>query len=93
MRRADHAWIPRYLRARGSEIDQRSRSRIAAEAVSQRDAFQGVPHDLQSGCVRRFDSLEDIRVGARVFAAMDASETPGTRVSVDMCELKLERTA
>jgi hypothetical protein len=40
-----------------------------------------------------FDSAEDMQVGAEVFAAMDASETPGTRASVDMCELKLEMTA
>jgi hypothetical protein len=28
--------------------------------------------------------------GGKVMAAMDASETPGTRSSVDACELKLE---
>lgn len=28
--------------------------------------------------------------GAATFAAMDPSETPGTRVSVDMCELNRE---
>lgn len=38
-----------------------------------------------------FDTAEDMRVGAQTFAAMDPSETPGTRASVDMCELKLER--
>ena len=38
-----------------------------------------------------FDSAEDMRVGAEVFAAMDPGETPGTRASVDMCEVKLER--
>jgi hypothetical protein len=32
-----------------------------------------------------------MRTGAEAFAAMDPGETPGTRVSVDMCELKLER--
>jgi hypothetical protein len=37
-----------------------------------------------------FDSAEDMRVGAETFAAMDPTETPGTRVSVDMCEKKLE---
>jgi hypothetical protein len=26
-----------------------------------------------------------------VFSAMDPGETPGTRASVDMCEVKLER--
>ena len=34
-----------------------------------------------------FDSAEDMEKGAAVFAAMDSSETPGTRVSVDLCEL------
>jgi hypothetical protein len=38
-----------------------------------------------------FDSAEDMRVGGEVFAAMDPGETPGTRASVDMCEVKLER--
>jgi hypothetical protein len=38
-----------------------------------------------------FDTAEDLRTGAEAFAAMDPSETPGTRVSVDMCELRLER--
>ena len=38
-----------------------------------------------------FDNGEDMRKGAEVFSAMDPSETPGTRDSVDMCELKLER--
>jgi hypothetical protein len=32
-----------------------------------------------------------LRAGAEAFAAMDPSETPGTRVSVDAGELKLER--
>lgn len=38
-----------------------------------------------------FETPEDMRKGAETFNAMDPSETPGTRVSVDMCELKLER--
>ena len=37
-----------------------------------------------------FDTAEDMEAGAQVFSAMDSSETPGTRASVDMCELKLE---
>jgi hypothetical protein len=39
-----------------------------------------------------FESAEDMEAGGQVFAAMDPSETPGTRASVDMCEVKLERT-
>jgi hypothetical protein len=38
-----------------------------------------------------FDSAEDMRIGGEAFAAMDPGETPGTRASVDMCEMKLER--
>jgi hypothetical protein len=32
-----------------------------------------------------------MRIGGEAFAAMDPGETPGTRVSVDMCETKFER--
>jgi hypothetical protein len=38
-----------------------------------------------------FDSAEGMHAGGEVFAAMDPTETPGTRVSVDMCEVRLER--
>jgi hypothetical protein len=37
-----------------------------------------------------FDTAEDMRIGGEAFAAMDPTETPGTRVSVDTCEKKLE---
>ena len=37
-----------------------------------------------------FNTAEDMEAGAQVFAAMDPSETPGTRASVDMCELSLD---
>jgi hypothetical protein len=40
-----------------------------------------------------FETAEDMEVGGRAFSAMDAAETPGTRVSMDMCELKLELQA
>ena len=38
-----------------------------------------------------FATEEDMKAGAAAFSAMDASETPGVRASVDMCEIKLER--
>jgi hypothetical protein len=38
-----------------------------------------------------FDSVEDMRKGGEEFAAMDPADTPGTRLSVDMCELKVDR--
>jgi hypothetical protein len=50
------------------------------------DADQGTAVVLQT-----FETAEDMRAGAEVLAAMDASDTPGTRASVDMGEVKLER--
>jgi hypothetical protein len=38
-----------------------------------------------------FDNEENLRTGADTFAAMDPSETPGSRVSVDTGELRVER--
>jgi hypothetical protein len=38
-----------------------------------------------------FDNEENLRIGAEAFAAMDPSETPGSRVSVDTGGLKVER--
>ena len=40
-----------------------------------------------------FETAEDMEVGGQKFAAMDSADTPGTRSSVDMCEVKLEMTA
>ena len=39
---------------------------------------------------QEFATAEDMAEGAKVFEAMDTSETPGTRVSVDECEVKLD---
>jgi hypothetical protein len=38
-----------------------------------------------------FETADDMRTGGEVFAAMDPSDTPGTRVSVDACETKFDR--
>jgi hypothetical protein len=40
--------------------------------------------------LQEFDTEQDMSDAAQVFSAMDAAETPGTRASVDMCELKLD---
>lgn len=37
-----------------------------------------------------FETADDMQAGAEVMSAMDPAETPGTRASVDMCELKAE---
>ncbi len=52
------------------------------------DATQGTAVVLQE-----FATAEDMSAGDKVFSAMDASDTPGTRASVDMCEVKLELDA
>ena len=49
------------------------------------DEVQGTAVVLQ-----HFATAEDMDAGAKVMDAMHASETPGARASVDMCELKLE---
>jgi hypothetical protein len=51
-------------------------------------------HDESQGTavvLQYFETAADMSAGAQAFSAMDPSETPGTRASVDMCELKLER--
>ena len=37
-----------------------------------------------------FETAEDMAAGAQALNAMDPSETPGKRASVDMCEIRLE---
>ena len=50
------------------------------------DEAQGTAVVLQM-----FDTADDMSEAAKAFSAMDPSDTPGTRVSVDMCELTLDR--
>ena len=38
-----------------------------------------------------FENEEKLRAANEVFAQMDASDTPGTRASVDQCEVKVQR--
>jgi hypothetical protein len=40
-----------------------------------------------------FENDEKMREANEVFEQMDASETPGTRASIDQCEVKIERDA
>ena len=43
--------------------------------------------------LQRFETAEDMEAGARVLSDMDTSDTPGTRASVDACEVKLDLKA
>jgi len=51
------------------------------------DAEQGSAVVLQF-----FATAEDMAAAEAVFDAMDASDTPGTRTSVDRCAVKLDRS-
>ena len=39
-----------------------------------------------------FETEEKMREGSAILEQMDATETPGTRASVDLCEVKVERS-
>jgi hypothetical protein len=39
-----------------------------------------------------FENEEKMQAASAVFDAMDSSETPGTRASVDLCEIKVQRS-
>lgn len=43
--------------------------------------------------LQQFESAADMRTAEETLGAMDPAETPGTRVSVDRCELKLDLRA
>ena len=40
--------------------------------------------------IQQFETADDMAAAESAFDAMDPSETPGTRASVDRCELKAE---
>jgi hypothetical protein len=70
------------------EIDERDGPPEGAPPVRLQillDRSQGTAVVLQ-----HFDNAEDMEAGGRVFSQMDPSETPGTRASVDTCELVAE---
>jgi hypothetical protein len=48
---------------------------------------------LTAVVLQEFATADDLDAAAKVFSSMDASETPGTRASVDACEQTLEMTA
>jgi len=52
------------------------------------DEEQGTAVVLQT-----FDSMDDLKAGEEVLSAMDPGETPGTRESVDRCEVMIDVSA
>ena len=82
---------PEHLASRLSEIGERDGPPEGVPAKGLR-----ICHDAEQRTAvvtQLFETEEDMRQGEAVLDAMDPSETPGTRVSVDRCEIKLERNA
>jgi hypothetical protein len=52
------------------------------------DEEQGTAVVLQT-----FDSMDDLKAGEEVLSAMDPGDTPGTRESVDRCEVMIDVSA
>ena len=53
-------------------------------------------HDADQGTavvIQLFETADDMAAAEAVFDAMDPSETPGARASIDRCEVKAELTA
>jgi len=75
------------LEARMDESDGPPPGVNATELKVLFDADQGTAVVLQF-----FATAEDMAAAEAAFDAMDVSDTPGTRTSVDRCEIKLERS-
>ena len=86
---------------RFADVDPERVKELLAQVEGSDGPPEGVPstgveflHDADQRTMvvlQHYDSAEDMSAGEKVFDAMDPSGTPGTRVSVDRCELKLER--
>ena len=83
-----------------TDVDD-ERMRSLRERIDERDGPpEGVPasgvqflydeSQRTAVVIQHFASREDMEQGARVLEAMDPGDTPGTRASVDACELLLE---
>jgi hypothetical protein len=77
------------------------------EVVSRVEESEGPPPGVESNAMKLlvdesqgtaifiafFESEEKMRAASEVLEQMDPGETPGTRASVDQCEVKIERSA
>ena len=88
---------------RFSDVDQERLDGLKARLAEASGPPEGVTssgvqflHDADQGTmvvVQKFDSLEDMQSSEAALEAMDPSDTPGTRQSVDRCEVLAELTA
>jgi hypothetical protein len=77
-----------------------------ARVVSQVEESEGPPPGVESSGMKLladdsqgtatfiafFETEEQMRAANTVFEQMDPGDTPGTRASVDLCEVKIERS-
>ncbi len=94
------------MHARVVRFTDASPERIA-EVVARVEADEGPPPGVDSTgfkllvdeaqgtaiFVGFFETEQKMRDASAIFEQMDPSETPGTRASVDLCEVKAEATA
>jgi hypothetical protein len=71
-----------------SEIDESQGPPAGSKATGLQILLD--PDQRSSVVLQFFDSEDDMRASESAFDSMDASETPGTRASVDRCEVKRE---
>jgi hypothetical protein len=76
------------------------------QVVSRVEESEGPPPGVESNAMKLlvdesqgtaifiafFETEEKMRAADAVFQQMDAGDTPGTRASVDNCEVKIERS-
>jgi hypothetical protein len=77
------------------------------EVVSRVEESEGPPPGVESTAMKLlvdesqgsaifiafFEDEDKMRAASEVLEQMDAGDTPGTRASVDQCEVKIERSA
>ena len=79
---------PKRVESMASEIDE---SAAPPEGIKATGLQVVVDADQRTAVVLQFfDSAEDMRDSEAAFDAMDASETPGTRATIDRGEVKLD---
>ncbi len=77
------------------ESRMRRRSEEGAPAGVSATSVQFM-HDADQGTavvIQFFETAEDMSASEAALSDMDPSETPGTRASVDRCEIKMEMKA
>jgi hypothetical protein len=90
-----------YMRVvRFTDVDPDRLETVIGEINAEDGPPEGMPmHGLQmildrdqrtAVVIQMFDSEDDMRTSEQVLDAMDASETPGTRSTIDRGEVRLE---